>query len=474
MAWRAGQALASCIYTCIRRRWLYMDAMSQNDLNPPSVLSYLIDTCTKAGASGVDVSLGKSDGVSIEVREGKRESIERSESQGVALRVLFGRRQASVSGSDLSQDALKTLAERCVAMARVVPEDPYCGLTPATELAQDMPELDLTGDGEIAIETLEKDALEAEAAALAVPGVKTVSTCGNSWSHHETWVAASNGFSAHRSGGSTGLGLAAIAEKDGAMERDYESRSVRRLEDRPAASEIGRIAGERTVARLGPRKVKTQTGAVMMDRRISSGLIGAFLSAISGPSVARGVSFLKDQMGEQVFAAGVNLIDDPLRPRGMSSRVHDGEGRAVARTALVEDGRLTRWLLNNSSAKQLGLDANGYASGGFGNTPGVGVSNAYIEAGTQSPEDLMRSVGKGLLVTDMFGPSINPNTGDYSVGVAGFWFENGEAAYPVSEVTIAGDLPGMFSRLVPASDLEFRGGRDAPSLLIEDMSIAGE
>lgn len=448
--------------------------MTTDQLSPDSILSKLLETCQKAGATGADASYGRSNGVSVEVREGKLEGIERSESQGVSLRCLFGQRQASVSGSDVSADGLTALAERCVAMAKVVPEDPYCGLAPAEELAQNLPEIDVSGDGEIAADILERDAIAAEAAALAVPGVQQVSGCGNGWSSSERWVAATNGFSAYRLSGSTGLGLAAIAEQDGAMERDYESRSVRRLEDRPSAEEIGRIAGERTVARLGSRKVKTQTGAVIYDRRVSSSLIGAFLSAISGPSVARGVSFLKDSLGEKVFADGINLIDDPFRIRGMGSRVHDGEGRAVARNKLIDNGVLTRWLLNGAAAKQLDMAPNGHASGGFGSAPGVGVSNAYIEAGTHSPAELMQAAGKGLLVADMFGPSINPNTGDYSVGVAGFWFEHGEIQYPVSEVTIAGDLPSMFARLVPASDLEFRGSRDAPSLLIEDMSIAGE
>lgn len=451
-----------------------MEAMTQTDISAETKLSILLERCLKAGATGADASYGRSDGVSIEVREGKLEGIERSESQGVSLRCLFGQRQASVSGSDTSEAGLAALADRCVAMAKVVPEDPYCGLAPEADLATDLPEIDVTGDGEISTDILERDAIEAEAAALAVPGVQQVSACGNGWSTSERWVASSNGFTAYRKSGSTGLGLAAVAEKDGAMERDYENRSVRRLEDRPSAQEIGRIAGERTVARLAPRKIKTQTGAVIYDRRVAGSLIGAFLSAISGPSVARGVSFLKDQLGENVFADHVNLIDDPFRVRGMGSRNHDGEGRAVARSHLIENGVLTKWLLNGASAKQLDLAPNGHASGGFGSSPGVGVSNAYIEAGEKTPETLMADVGKGLLVCDMFGPSINPNTGDYSVGVAGFWFEDGAVQYPVSEVTIAGDLPSMFKRLVPASDLEFRGARDAPSILIEDMSIAGE
>lgn len=450
-----------------------MGVMTETMPSPESLLDQLIDTCLKAGASDVDAAFGRSEGVSVEVREGALEGIERSESQGVSLRCLIGNRQASVSGSDMSSDGLSALAERCVAMAKAVPEDPYCGLAPCADLARDLPELDLSGDGDISAELLEKDALAAEAAALGLADVKHVSSCGNGWSRSEHWVATSTGFSSYQLSGSTGLGLAVIAERNGMMERDYESRSVRRLEDRPAAEEIGLLAAERAVRRLDSRKVATQTGSVIYDRRVSGSLIGAFLSAISGPSVARGVSFLKEALGTPVFAPGVNLIDDPFRARGMGSRNHDGEGRPVETVHLIKEGILTRWLLNGASAKQLDLAPNGHASGGFGSPPGVGVSNAYIQAGALSPEEMMRQAGKGLLVTDMFGPSINPNTGDYSVGVAGFWFEQGEMAYPVSEVTIAGDLPGIFARLVPGSDLELRGTRDAPSLWVEDMSIAG-
>jgi PmbA protein len=264
-----------------------------------------------------------------------------------------------------------------------------------------------------------------------------------------------------------------VAEKDGQMERDYDSWSVRFTKDRPPAEDIGKTAGERTIARLGARKIDTQKAAVIFDRRVSDSLLGAFLGAISGPSVARGVSFLKDKLGTQVFAKGIYLTDDPHRPLGMGSRAHDGEGLPVEEAHLIEDGRLTRWLLNTSTARQLCLAPNGFAGLGFGDPPGVSTSNVYLRPGTQSPGALAKSAGKGLLVTDMFGPSINPNTGDYSVGVAGFWFEGGEIAYPVSEVTVAGDLPSMFARLVPASDLELRSTRDAPSILIEDMNLAG-
>lgn len=414
-----------------------------------------------------------SEGVSVSVRDGALENIEREEGRSVALRCLYGKRQAHVSGADLSADGLKALAERCVAMARAVPEDKYCGLPDTEALATGDLDMDLTGEPEIPATTLEAEALTAEAAALGIEGIKTVAGCGASWNRSSRWVAASNGFAAFKTGTSTSLGLAAVAEQDGHMERDYDSWSVRFVKDRPSAAEIGITAGERTIARLGARKLSTQMAAVLYDRRVASGLLGAFLSAISGPSVARGVSFLKDRMGEQVFAKGIHIIDDPFRPMGMGSRSHDGEGLPVRETHLIDDGRLTTWLLNSSSARQLGMQPNGFSALGFGDPPGVTTSNLYLKAGEQTPAELIQAAGKGLLVTDMFGPSINPNNGDYSVGVSGFWFEDGEIAYPVSEVTIAGDLPSMFARLVPASDLEFRGTRDAPSILIEDMSLAG-
>jgi PmbA protein len=447
--------------------------MTGFSIPPAELLAGLLENCLKAGASEADARIGVADGVSVSVRDGRLESIEREESASVALRCFFGKRQASVSGADLSPGGLKALTERCVAMARAVPEDRYCGLPERGQLAPGNVDMDLSGEPEVPADVLEREAIAAEAAALAVAGIKTVAGCGASWNRSERWVAATNGFRSWKTGTSTSLGLSAVAEKDGQMERDYDSWSVRFTKDRPPADAIGRTAGERTIARLGARKIETQKAAVIFDRRVSDSLLGAFLGAISGPSVARGVSFLKDRMGTQVFARGIYLTDDPHRPLGMGSRAHDGEGLPVAQAHLIEDGRLTRWLLNTSTARQLGLAPNGFAGPGFGDPPGVSTSNVYLRPGNQSPGALAKSAGRGLLVTDMFGPSINPNTGDYSVGVAGFWFEGGEIAYPVSEVTVAGDLPSMFARLIPASDLELRSTRDAPSILIEDMNLAG-
>jgi len=312
-----------------------------------------------------------------------------------------------------------------------------------------------------------------EAAAMAVSGIKQVSHSGASWHTTTSWLAASNGFLARKSSGMSSLAAVAIAERDGAMERDYEGWSERRRARMKSPETIGRTAGDRATARLGSRKIDSQTAPVIFENRLANRLLGAFLGAISGPAVARGVSFLKDKMGRPGFAAGVDVIDDPLRKGGFGSRGFDGEGRPVKQTALVKDGVLTQWLLSGPSARQLGLTPNGFASAGFGDPPGVSSSNLDLQPGTRSLTELMADAKNGLLVTDMFGPSLNPNTGDYSVGVSGFWFENGERAYPVSEVTVAGDLPGMLLRAIPGADLDIRGAMNAPSLLIDGLALAG-
>lgn len=437
------------------------------------ILESLIEATLKAGADGVDARIAESASLSVEVRNGDLETVEREESRGLALRALVGRRQATVSGTDLSPDALKALSERVVAMARLAPEDKYCGIAGADEIARDHPDLQLDCDDLPEADELERRGREMESVAMAVPGVKQMSHCGASWSTSRSWLAASNGFRASKSSGISSMAAVAIAEKDGAMERDYESSSERRKAKLKSPEWIGREAALRATARLGARKLESQTAAVIFENRLSARLVGAFIGAISGPAVARGVSFLKDKMGKQVFAKAVNLIDDPLRIGGFGSRGFDGEGRPVKKTALVEDGVLTQWLLNGPAARQLGLSPNGFASTAFGDPPGVTTSNLDLQAGKKSLDQLMADAGKGLLITDMFGPSLNSNTGDYSVGVSGFWFENGERAYPVSEVTVAGDIPSMLLRAVPGSDLVIRGSTNAPSILIDGMALAG-
>ncbi|MEM6626736.1 MAG: TldD/PmbA family protein [Pseudomonadota bacterium] len=439
----------------------------------PAILNRLIERALSGGADAADARISMGASLTAEVREGALETIESEESSSVSLRALIGKRQAHVSGADLSESGLEALASRVVDMAKAAPEDPYCGLASADDLATEFPDLGLDGDDAPSAVTLEARALEGEAAALAVPEVKQSGHASASWSRRESHVASSNGFAASRHGGTTSTAILAIAERDGAMERDYDSRMERKYASMPSPAEIGRIAGERAAARLGARKIESTTAPVIFHRRLSASLVGAFTNAISGPAVARGVSFLKDKLGEQVFAKGVNIVDEPLRRGGFGSRAFDGEGRPVETRKLIDGGVLTQWLLSGPSAMQLGLSPNGFASMGFGDPPGVSTSNLDLQPGEKDLEGLMAEAGKGLLVTDMFGPSLNPNTGDYSVGVSGFWIEGGEQAFPVTEVTVAGDLISMFARLVPGSDLEIRGATNAPSLLIDGLTLAG-
>ncbi len=437
------------------------------------LLHSLIQDTLRAGADAADARLAENASLSVEVRKGELESVEREESRGVSLRALVGRRQAAVSGTDLSPGALKALSERVVAMAKLAPEDKYCGLAEPSEIETRRSNLQLDCDDTPEASELERRSREMEAAALAVPGIKQMSHAGASWSTSKSWLAASNGFVAEKTSGYSSMAAVAISERDGAMERDYESSSQRRLAKHKTPEWVGREAGLRAALRLGSRKLESQTAPVIFENRLAARLLGAFVGAISGPAIARGVSFLKDKMEQPVFAQGVDVIDDPLRLGGFGSRGFDGEGRPVQRTALVKDGVLTQWLLNGPAARQLGLKPNGFASMGFGDPPGVTTSNLDIQPGRFSLAELMKQADRGLLVTDMFGPSLNPNTGDYSVGVSGFWFENGERAYPVSEVTVAGDIPAMLLRAVPASDLEIRSSTNSPSLLIDGMALAG-
>ena len=437
------------------------------------LLQSLIHATLHAGADAADARISENASLSVEVRNGELENVEREESRGLSLRALVGKRQAHVSGTDLSPDALKAMSERVVAMARLAPEDKWCGLPDASEVTSERPDLQLECDDTPEAIELERRARDMEAAMLAVPGVKQSSHSGASWGTGRSWLAASNGFMATKSSGATSLAAVAIAERGGAMERDYESRSERRRAGMPTPESIGVEAGTRAAARLGARKIESQTAPVIFESRLANRLLSAFVGAISGPAIARGVSFLKGKMGKSIFGPNVNIVDDPKRIGGFGSRAFDGEGRPVHRTALIENGMLTQWLLNGPSARQLGLKPNGFSSTGFGDPPGVSPSNLDIQPGERSLAELMADAKDGLLITDMFGPSLNPNTGDYSVGVSGFWFENGERAYPVSEVTVAGDLATMFLRAIPGSDLEIRGSVNSPSLLIDGLALAG-
>ncbi|MEO1038528.1 MAG: TldD/PmbA family protein [Pseudomonadota bacterium] len=438
-----------------------------------SIAENLVQRARTAGADQAEAGISESRSLEASVREGRLEDVERSESRDAGVRVLIGKRQAGVAFSDLSEAGCALAVERAIAMARAAPEDPYCGLVDAAELATDSREIELYEAPDWDVAALERAALRMEDAAMAVPGVEAISSSGASESAAASAVVLSNGFSSARRSSMRGLGIAPIAKRDGLMERDYETQSARRAHDLRSAEEIGRIAGERAAARLGAEKLASGKRPVLFDQRNAPSFLSSLLGAISGPSIARGTSFLRDRLGEPVFADSINVLEDPFRPWSHGARPHDGEGVAVRPRALIENGVLTTWLLNAASARQLDLELTGHGARRLGAPPGVSTANVHLEAGPDSPEALIAGMKSGLIVTEMFGPSLNANTGDWSVGVAGFAVENGERAHPVSEITVAGNLIDMFARLIPASDLEFRGRTNAPSVFIDDLAIGG-
>ena len=439
------------------------------------LLNDIVKAALRAGADAAEAVSADRRSLSVGVRNGKLEDVEREESRDLGLRVFVGQRQASVSASDLSPATQARLVERAVAMARLAPEDPHAGFAPEDRLARGpFVDLDLFDPTERSAEVLEQVSAEAEAAALAVTGVARSEGGHAGWSSTRWRLVTSHGFDGAYEGSAFSLGVGVIAEKDGAMERGGESRSMRHLSDLPGAELIGRTAGERAVARTGARKIASTTAPVIFDNRMAGQIVSPAIGAISGPSIARGTSFLKERLGQRVFAEGVTLIDDPFRPRGMGSTPFDDEGVAVEKRALFDDGVLTTWLLNSAAARQLGLQSTGHASRGLAGPPGVGTHNLHMEPGERDLAGLMADAGTGLLVTSMFGPSLNGNTGDWSAGVSGFWFENGVIAYPVNEVTVAGKLTDLYLRIQRGSDLEFRGGFNVPSLMFDAVAIAGK
>jgi len=426
-----------------------------------------------AGASAADALYVGDRSSGVQVRLGELEDISRSEGEGIGLRLFVGQQSATVASSDLSDDVLSTLVERCLAMAQEAPEDPYAGLAPP-ELLQDgeLPFLDSIDPREPDPAELRERALEAESAALAVSGITNSSGAGARASASTLALATSHGFSGAY--GSTGHACSAsvIAGEGTTMQRDHDWHSARHLEDLEAAAAIGRQAGERAVARLNPMRPKPGKYPVLFEPRVASSLLGHLAGAISGSAIARKTSFLQDRLGGQVFARGVTIVDDPLRLRGLRSRPFDAEGVRVARREFVRDGILASLMTESASARQLGIEPTGHAARGVGGAPGATPSNLFMEAGTRSREELLAAFPEAVLVIELIGHGVNPVTGDYSRGAVGFMVRGGDIAEPVAEITIASNLIDMFASLEPGSDLELRRGIDAPTILVPEMVIA--
>jgi PmbA protein len=438
-----------------------------------TIAQQLVTSAARAGADAADAVAIRSVSQSVEVRDGAVEESERAEADDIGLRVFLGRRQAVVSTNDVSDAGVATLAERAVAMARAAPEDQFAGLADRERLARDIPDLDLIDPELPGVERLEWLALAAEAAALQVSGVTKSGGAAASAGIGGMVLVTSDGFSGSYLSSRHSVSMTAIAGEGTRMERDYDFTSALHAADLSDAAGIGRSAGERAVKRLNPRKVSTKRVPVVFDPRVASSLIGHLVAAINGSMVARRTSFLADKLGEQLFGDAICIIDDPLRRRGLRSQPFDAEGVAGRPLVLVEDGVLKSFLLDSATGRELGMATTGHAQRGVSSAPSPGPTNLHLAAGEQTRQELIGDIAEGFYVADLIGMGVNLVTGDYSRGAGGFWIENGELTFPVSEVTIAGHLLELFRGLEPANDLTFRYGFNAPTVRLEGLTVAG-
>jgi PmbA protein len=441
--------------------------------DPENLLHELVATARKKGADAADAMLVDSASLAVTCRLGAIETLERAESGDLGLRVLIGKQQAVVSSTDRKMSALAELVDRVIAMARAAPEDEFCGLADPDQIARQWPQFETADAYEPSAEKLIEETRTAEDAARAVKGITNSEGAEAGFSSADITLVASNGFSGRYRRTHYGLSASMIAGTDTNMERDYDSASRVFAADMPKPAVIGRQAAERAVKRLGSRKMPTAQVPVVFEPRLANSILWHLTGAISGASVARGTSFLKDKLEQMIFPASVTVIDDPFRARGLRSHPFDGEGLAPLRRTIVDKGVLATWLLDLRSARQLKMKSTGHASRGAGGLPSPSPSNLYIEGGRLSPTELIRDIKQGFYVTDLMGHGVNGVTGDYSRAAAGFWIENGTIGFPVSEVTIAGNLKDMFQNLTPANDLTFDHGVDTPTLRIEGMTVAG-
>ncbi|MBL4906453.1 MAG: hypothetical protein JKX94_03300 [Sneathiella sp.] len=445
----------------------------ENEQNSLNILEDLIKKARAKGADAADAVRVQGTSTNVSYRLGEIEEIERSDAHDLGLRVLIGKQQAFVSSNDTKEDVLDALVERAITMAKNMPEDQYCGLADSAMLAEKYPELDLYDPTEKTVEELTELAKTTEEAALGVKGITNSEGASASFGHSSIAFATSGGFAGTYSSSSHSVGISVIAGEATGMERDYDYDSQHHFGDLRDPAEIGISAGERTVKNLNPKKMPSAKVPVIFSDRVSASILGHLAGAISGASVSRGTSFLKDKMDQSIFKSGINIVDDPHRIRGAGSKPFDGEGVANDRLNFVEDGRLNCWILNTSSAKQLGLETNGRASRGTTSPPSSSTTNLYMEAGEPSLDELIKDIKSGLYITSLIGFGVNGVTGDYSRGASGFWIENGEITFAVSELTVAGNLVDMFQQLTAANDLKFKFGTNAPSLRIDGMMVAG-
>ena len=429
-----------------------------------SSLNLLLDTTKKLGAECTTVIANENTSVNVAARLGKLENVERNESSSIGLEIIDKKRKVSLSSTNLNKEALEELAKNAMNMVKSIPIDEYCGLADKNMLYDGNLDLNLVDNYIPENDDLLNNSIEAEDSALNIKGITNTEGASSTYSKNKFYLATSDGFFNTNDKTNYSTGLSVIAGKGTKMERDYEYQSKVHFSDLDTPKTIGEKAAERAISRLNPKKIKSNSVPVIFDPRVSGSLLSLFIGGISGQAITRGTSFLKDKMNTDIFKNTINIIDDPHIKRGARSLTFDGEGVATKKLNLVENGKLKSWLLNSQYARQLNLKSTGHYSG---------VSNLYMSPGKKTNLELIKSIDQGFYITEMLGMSFSQVTGDYSRGASGYWIEKGERAYPVSEVTIAGNILDMYNMLTPASDLKMITGIDAPTLMIDKMIVAG-
>ena len=427
-------------------------------------LNLLLDTANKLGAECTTVSANENTSINVAARLGKLENVERNESSSIGLEIIDNKRKVSLSSTNLNEKSLEELVQNAMNMVKSIPIDEYCGLADKGMLYKGNLDLNLVDSYIPTNNDLLNNAIEAEDRALSFKEITNSEGASSSYSKNTFYLATSDGFFNTNNKTNYSSGISVIAGEGTGMERDYEYKSKVHYEDLETPKHIGETAAKRAISRLNPKKVKSNSVPIIFDPRVSGSLLSLFIGGISGQAIARGTSFLKDKMHKDIFKNNIQIIDEPLIKRGARSRTFDGEGVETKKINLVKNGELKSWLLNSQYARQLNLKTTGHYSG---------VSNLYMSPGETSNLDLIKSIGEGFYITEMLGMSFSQVTGDYSRGASGYWIDKGEKAYPVSEVTIAGNILDMYKTLTPASDLKMINGIDAPTLMIDKMMVAG-
>jgi PmbA protein len=438
------------------------------------IIEELISKAIKHGADSADAVWVKNKSTSASSRLGKLEQLNNSDEEQLGLRVFIGKKQSIVSSSDCSPKVFNDIIDRSIKMAKTIPEDPYVGIAEPDQLAKTLPEIDIFDPFEVTTDTLINSAITCENTARSVKGITNSEGASASWSESSVCIATSNGFnrSYKSTGGSLSVSVLAGQSNTG-MEVDYDYSTAVYWNDLKSPEELGCSAANRAIKRLNAQKIKSGKFPVVYEPRVAKGILGHLIGGINGISASKGTTFLKDKMGKQIFNTNIFIKEEPHRRRGLRSKQCDAEGLENKKRNLIEKGMLKTWLLDLYTARKMNLNPTGHASRNVSSQPSPSITNVYLEKGNSSPEKLISNIKAGLFITDTFGQGVNSVTGNYSRGIAGFWIDNGEITFPINEITVASNLNEMFANLIPANDLELSYGIDSPTIMIENMSVAG-